>query len=100
MPVSSDLLLDDFNAGQPAALARIVSIVENHRDGFESILARLHSRTGRARRIGLTGPPGAGKSTITALLVKSFRDAGLKALKPRSPWMISGLALHVARKPA
>ena len=90
MPVSSDRLLDDFNAGQAAALARVVSIVENHREGFESILSRLHPRTGRARRIGLTGPPGAGKSTITALLVKSFRDAGLKvgviAVDPTSPF--------------
>jgi LAO/AO transport system kinase len=88
--VSSDRLLDDFNAGKPAALARIVSIVENHREGFEAILSGLHSRTGRARRIGLTGPPGAGKSTITALLVKSFRDAGLKvgviAVDPTSPF--------------
>jgi LAO/AO transport system kinase len=88
--VSSDRLLDDFNAGKPAALARVVSIVENHREGFEAILAGLHSRTGRARRIGLTGPPGAGKSTITALLVKSFRDAGLKvgviAVDPTSPF--------------
>jgi LAO/AO transport system kinase len=88
--VSSETLLDDFNAGKPAALARVVSIVENHREGFEAILARLHSRTGRARRIGLTGPPGAGKSTITALLVKSYRDAGLKvgviAVDPTSPF--------------
>jgi LAO/AO transport system kinase len=88
--VSSDRLLDDFNAGKPAALARVVSIVENHRDGFEAILGGLHSRTGQARRIGLTGPPGAGKSTITALLVKSFRDAGLKvgviAVDPTSPF--------------
>jgi LAO/AO transport system kinase len=82
--------LEDFNAGKPAALARVVSVVENHRDGFEGVMARLHSRTGRARRIGLTGPPGAGKSTITALLVKSFRDAGLKvgviAVDPTSPF--------------
>ena len=88
--MSSDRLLDDFNAGKPAALARVVSIVENHREGFEAILGGLHSRTGRARRIGLTGPPGAGKSTITALLVKSFRDAGLKvgviAVDPTSPF--------------
>jgi len=88
--VSSDRLLDDFNAGKPAALARVVSIVENHREGFEQILASLHSRTGRARRIGLTGPPGAGKSSITALLVKRFRDAGLTvgviAVDPTSPF--------------
>jgi LAO/AO transport system kinase len=88
--VSSDRLIDDFNAGKPAALARVISIVENHRDGFEEILGGLHSRTGRARRVGLTGPPGAGKSTITALLVKTYRDAGLKvgviAVDPTSPF--------------
>ena len=90
MPTSSDLILRDFNAGKPAALARVVSIVENHRSGFEQVLGALHARTGRARRIGLTGPPGAGKSSITALLVKSFRDAGLKvgviAVDPTSPF--------------
>ncbi|MBA3466654.1 MAG: methylmalonyl Co-A mutase-associated GTPase MeaB, partial [Gemmatimonadaceae bacterium] len=47
-------------------------------------------RTGRARRIGLTGPPGAGKSTITALLVEHFRAAGLRvgviAVDPTSPF--------------
>src|SRR5881409_3904672 len=88
--VSSNRLIDDFNAGKPAALARVVSIVENHRDGFEEILGSLHSRTGKARRIGLTGPPGAGKSSITALLVKSYRDAGLRvgviAVDPTSPF--------------
>src|SRR6202171_4057237 len=94
-PVSSDQLLDDFAAGTPAALARVVSIVENHRDGFETILGGLHSRTGRARRIGLTGPPGAGKSTISALLVKHFRDAGLRvgviAVDPTSPFTVGAL---------
>ncbi|HEU4748862.1 MAG TPA: methylmalonyl Co-A mutase-associated GTPase MeaB [Gemmatimonadaceae bacterium] len=88
--MSSDRLLGEFDAGKPAALARVVSIVENHRDGFEQILSSLHARTGRARRIGLTGPPGAGKSTITALLVKSFREAGLRvgviAVDPTSPF--------------
>ena len=88
--MSSDRVIDDFNAGKSAALARVVSIVENHRDGFEQILGSLHPRTGRARRIGLTGPPGAGKSTITALLVKNFRDQGLKvgviAVDPTSPF--------------
>src|SRR5437868_7882921 len=88
--VYSNRLIDDFNAGKPAALARVVSIVENHREGFEEILSSLHPKTGHARRIGLTGPPGAGKSSITALLVKRFREAGLKvgviAVDPTSPF--------------
>ena len=88
--MSSDQLIDDFDAGKPAALARVVSIVENHRARFEQILGSLHPRTGRARRIGLTGPPGAGKSTIASLLVKGFRDQGLTvgviAVDPTSPF--------------
>ena len=55
----NERLLADFDAGKPAALARVVSIVENHRPGFDTILGDLHPRVGRARRIGITGPPGA-----------------------------------------
>ena len=88
--MSYSRLLDDFDAGKPAALARVVSIVENHRDGFEEILSSLHPKTGNARRVGLTGPPGAGKSSITALLVKRYRAAGLSvgviAVDPTSPF--------------
>ena len=83
-------LLDDFAAGRKPALARAVSIVENHRDGFDDLLATLHPRIGRARRIGITGPPGAGKSTLTAALVGAFREAGLTvgviAVDPTSPF--------------
>jgi GTPase len=85
-----DALLADFGAGRPAALARVVSIVENHRPGFDRLLARLHPRLGRARRIGVTGPPGAGKSTLTAALVRAYRHAGLTvgviAVDPTSPF--------------
>ncbi|HET9777324.1 MAG TPA: methylmalonyl Co-A mutase-associated GTPase MeaB, partial [Gemmatimonadaceae bacterium] len=90
MRASSERLLADFSAGKPAALARVVSIVENHRDDYEELLGVLHPRTGLARRVGLTGPPGAGKSTITSLLVKRYRNAGLKvgviAVDPTSPF--------------
>ena len=83
-------LITDFDARQPAALARAVSIVENRRAGFDSLLGTLHPRVGRARRIGITGPPGAGKSTLTTLLAKAFRDRGLTvgviAVDPTSPF--------------
>jgi LAO/AO transport system kinase len=87
---SSKQLIGDFEAGKKAALARVISIVENHRQGFEDILGTLHPLIGRARRVGLTGPPGAGKSSITSLLVKKYREAGFKvaviAVDPTSPF--------------
>ena len=85
-----DALLREFGEGHPAALARAVSIVENHRAGFDRLLATWQPRLGRGRRIGVTGPPGAGKSTLTALLVRAYRDAGLTvgviAVDPTSPF--------------
>src|SRR5574338_861856 len=76
--------------GQVAGVARAVSIVENGRAGFEELLSQLHPHLGRARRIGLTGPPGAGKSTLTERLVVAFRAQGLRvavvAVDPTSPY--------------
>lgn len=86
----ADRLLADFENGKKAALARAVSIVENHRSGFERLLATFHPRLGRARRIGITGPPGAGKSTLTTALVAAYRSVGLSvgviAVDPTSPF--------------
>lgn len=86
----SDALLMDFHARRPAALARIVSIVENRSAGASELLAALHARTNRARRIGITGPPGAGKSTVASQLAKRYRSAGLTvgvvAVDPTSPF--------------
>ncbi len=83
-------LIADLDARRPAALARAISIVENQREGFDSLLGALHPRIGRAWRIGITGPPGAGKSTITTQLTTAYRAAGLTvgivAVDPTSPF--------------
>jgi LAO/AO transport system kinase len=85
-----DRLLADFAAGRKAALARAISIVENHRAGFEQLLAVWHPKVGRARRLGITGPPGAGKSTLTTSLTRHYRREGLTvgivAVDPTSPF--------------
>ena len=89
-PKALHALLADFVVGKKAALARAVSIVENHRDGSEHLLAACHPRLGRARRVGITGPPGAGKSTLTTLLAETYLAEGLTvgivAVDPTSPF--------------
>ena len=93
--MDADRLLADLTAGRPAALARAITMVENGRPGFEQLLASVHQRLGRAHRIGITGPPGAGKSTLTEALVRAYRSAGRRvavvAVDPTSPF--SGGAL-------
>ena len=85
-----DLLIAELLAGKTAALARAISVVENARPGYERLLAEVHPSLGRARRIGITGPPGAGKSTVVERLVGLYRGAGLKvavvAVDPTSPF--------------
>jgi LAO/AO transport system kinase len=88
----SDDIMAGLERGDTAALARAISLVENQRDGFERVLSQLHSRIGRGaiHRIGVTGPPGAGKSTLTERLIQQYRERGLKvavvAVDPTSPF--------------
>lgn len=83
-------LLADLFGGRKVAMARAVSIIEDRRRGWEELLAACHPRVGGARRIGITGPPGAGKSTLTTLLAEAYLAQGLRvgvvAVDPTSPF--------------
>jgi LAO/AO transport system kinase len=83
-------LLRAFESGSTRATARLISIVEDGRHGARTVLARLYPRVGRAARIGITGPPGAGKSTLVDQLVQRWVTAGARvgvvAVDPTSPF--------------
>ena len=92
--LDTDSLADRVNAGDARALGRVLSLVEDGDERARSVIKDLKPPAG-ARIIGLTGAPGAGKSTVTGALVRAFRDRDLKtavlAVDPTSPF--SGGAL-------
>jgi LAO/AO transport system kinase len=83
-------LADRVRAADLRALARALSIVENEGPAAAALLAALHSHTGRAWLLGITGPPGAGKSTLVDQLVTLYRErgqtVGVVAVDPTSPF--------------
>jgi LAO/AO transport system kinase len=88
-------LADAALAGDRRALARLMTAVENHTPVAEAALRRLYPSAGRAHLVGITGPPGSGKSTLVAALIAEVRRAGRSvaviAVDPSSP--ITGGAL-------
>lgn len=87
--------LQRFTDRDPIALAKLITIVENRLPGYQELLDVLYPRTGNAYRIGITGPPGAGKSSLVDRLVPLYRaeakTVAVLACDPTSPF--SGGAL-------
>ena len=83
-------VLDRFYKGDKIALSKLISYVENQSTGYRKLLAQIYPKAGRAYRVGMTGPPGAGKSTIvdklTSLLIKEKKRVGIIAVDPTSPF--------------
>jgi len=71
-------------------LARAITVIEDHTPGAYELLRALFPHSGKARIIGLTGPPGAGKSTLVDHLARHYREAqqtvGIVAVDPTSPY--------------
>jgi LAO/AO transport system kinase len=91
-----DELLERFRAGSRTALARAISLVENERPGFQPFLHRiLVSSPPAGSRVGFTGPPGAGKSSLVTAVARHCRErdeeVGIIGVDPSSPY--SGGAL-------
>jgi len=90
----SEARVDDLVAavldGEHHALARAITKIENREPGYRELVSALHAHTGDAAVIGVTGSPGAGKSTLVDKLAKRYRDRGLTvgvvAIDPSSPY--------------
>ncbi|RBI61303.1 methylmalonyl Co-A mutase-associated GTPase MeaB [halophilic archaeon] len=83
-------LVDELLAGKHRALARVITKIENRDPGYRDLVSALHAHTGDADVIGITGSPGAGKSTLVDKMATRYREQGLTvgviAVDPSSPF--------------
>jgi LAO/AO transport system kinase len=86
----SQTLADRVLAGDPRAIARAISLIEDEDRSSADLVRAIFAHTGRAYLIGVTGPPGAGKSTLVDQIVRQLRAAnrtvGVIAVDPTSPY--------------
>ena len=89
-PSRAQELAKSLVAGDKRALARLITLVENREPGVDHALSLIYPHTGQAHLIGITGPPGAGKSTLTDKLIRRARADNLKVgvlcVDPSSPF--------------
>ncbi|XVH30719.1 methylmalonyl Co-A mutase-associated GTPase MeaB [Haloferacaceae archaeon DSL9] len=83
-------LVEELLSGKHRALARAITKIENRSPGYRDLVSSLYAHTGSASVIGITGSPGAGKSTLVDKLAKAYRDrgetVGVIAVDPSSPY--------------
>ncbi|WP_411715724.1 methylmalonyl Co-A mutase-associated GTPase MeaB [Natronomonas sp.] len=86
----NETLIDELLAGKHRALARVITKIENRSPGYRELVSQLHEHTGHAEVIGITGSPGAGKSTLVDKMAATYRDrgetVGVIAIDPSSPF--------------
>jgi LAO/AO transport system kinase len=83
-------LLERFERRDKVALARLITLIENHAPERNAVIERIYAQTGHAHIVGITGPPGAGKSTLVNVMIAKYRALGKQvavlAIDPSSPY--------------